>query len=98
MLSKGQFQRILIARALFKQSQILVFDEPTSALDINTSNQIMDNILHAFPGKTIIVATHKLFIANKMDQVILLKKGKITQRMDLTTEPGKSGVTLTDLK
>ncbi|HPR00270.1 MAG TPA: ATP-binding cassette domain-containing protein, partial [Saprospiraceae bacterium] len=96
-LSKGQFQRILIARALYKDSGILIFDEPTSALDIKTSNEVIDNILTAYPNKTIIVATHKLFVANKMDYVVLLKKGQIIKEFDLTQPGENNGVTINDL-
>ncbi|MCB0600384.1 MAG: ATP-binding cassette domain-containing protein [Saprospiraceae bacterium] len=96
-LSKGQFQRILIARALYKDCGILIFDEPTSALDIKTSNEIIDNILTAYPNKTIIVATHKLFVANKMDYVVLLKKGQIIKEFDLTDGAENKGVTINDL-
>ncbi|MDF1697338.1 MAG: ATP-binding cassette domain-containing protein [Saprospiraceae bacterium] len=81
-LSKGQFQRILVARALYRESGILILDEPTSALDNKTSKKMVENILEYCKNKTLIVATHKLFLASKMDKVIVLDNGHIVKEID----------------
>ena len=80
-LSKGQLQRILIARALYAESNFLLLDEPTSALDNKTAQQLIDNILNYAQGKTIIIATHKLSLAAKMDMVVVLDNGKIVKKV-----------------
>ena len=68
-ISGGQAQRIGIARALYKDTDFLIFDEPTSALDENTEKQIMDTI-YSLKNKTIIIVTHKKSILNKCDKII----------------------------
>jgi ABC-type branched-subunit amino acid transport system ATPase component len=68
-LSTGQKQRISIARALYKNSQIIILDEPTSALDIVTEKIVLEN-LFSLKNKTIIMVTHKTNFQNKFDQVI----------------------------
>ncbi len=68
-ISGGQAQRIGIARALYKDTDFLIFDEPTSALDENTEKQIMDTI-YSLKNKTIIIVSHKKSILNKCDKII----------------------------
>lgn len=77
-LSGGEKQRISIARALIKKSQILLMDEATSALDNETSSTIIDNVLN-FKDTTSIMITHKLEEATlkKFDEIIVLKNGQI---------------------
>jgi ABC-type bacteriocin/lantibiotic exporter with double-glycine peptidase domain len=68
-LSTGQKQRISIARALYKNSQIIILDEPTSALDIITENKVLDN-LFSLKNVTLIMVTHKTNFLDKFDQVV----------------------------
>jgi ATP-binding cassette, subfamily B, bacterial PglK len=76
-LSGGQRQRLGIARALYKQSKILVFDEATSALDEATESMIMDNINMLSTDITIIMIAHRLTTIKRCNKVVHVKKGKL---------------------
>lgn len=79
-LSGGQKQRLAIARALIKNSSIMLFDEPTSALDNHNQGNFY-NILDKLKGqKTIIVITHKLSDLSQFDKVYELSHGKLTEK------------------
>ncbi len=78
-LSTGQKQRILIARAVYKNPDYLFFDEATSALDANNEKIIMNNLNQFFKGKTVIVIAHRLSTVKNADQIIVLDKGKIIE-------------------
>jgi len=77
-LSGGEKQRITIARALYKDADILIFDEPTSNLDYYTAQQLIDSIV-SIKDKTIIVISHDLRLLSKMNRLVLLKEGKISE-------------------
>ncbi|CRY91249.1 ABC transporter family protein [Synechococcus sp. WH 8103] len=76
-LSGGQRQRIGIARALYKQSQVLVFDEATSALDNNTESAVIEAIEGLHRGLTIIMIAHRLSTISRCDRVIELHGGVV---------------------
>jgi ATP-binding cassette subfamily B protein len=78
-LSTGQKQRILIARAVYKDPDYLFFDEATSALDANNEKVIMNNLDQFFKGKTVVVIAHRLSTVKNADQIIVLDKGKIVE-------------------
>lgn len=78
-LSGGQKQRISIARALAKQSPILVLDDSTSALDMETEQQIQ-NALEKRENVTKIIIAHRISAVRKADEIIFLKDGKIAER------------------
>ena len=71
-ISGGQQQRIGIARALYRNSEILVFDEPTSSLDSETESEIMETIYNLKGEKTIIIISHKVSILDQCDRIIKL--------------------------
>ena len=71
-ISGGQQQRIGIARALYRNSDILLFDEPTSSLDSTTESEIMDTIYNLKGKKTIIIISHKTSILDQCDRIIKL--------------------------
>ena len=79
-ISTGQKQRILIARAVYKNPEYLFFDEATSALDANNEKIIMNNLNEFFKGKTVVVIAHRLSTVKNADQIIVLEKGKIIER------------------
>ena len=74
-LSGGQRQRIGIARALYKNSKVLVFDEATSALDSITEKSVMDSIEGLSPNLTIVIIAHRLTTLQKCDRVIRIESG-----------------------
>lgn len=78
-LSTGQKQRILIARAVYKNPDYLFFDEATSALDANNERVIMNNLNQFFKGKTVLVIAHRLSTVKNADQIIVLDQGKIVE-------------------
>ena len=81
-LSTGQKQRILIARAVYKNPDYLFFDEATSALDANNEKVIMNNLNQFFKGKTVVVIAHRLSTVKNADQIIVLDKGKVVEHGD----------------
>lgn len=78
-LSTGQKQRLLIARAVYKNPNFLFFDEATSALDANNEKVIMEKLNTFFKDKTVIVIAHRLSTVKNADQIIVLEKGKIVE-------------------
>ena len=76
-ISGGQRQRIGIARALYKQCEVLIFDEATSALDNQTEQEVMDAIYKLNSDLTILIIAHRLTSLKDCDKIIELHKGKI---------------------
>ena len=79
-LSGGQKQRIGIARALYKNSDIIIFDECTSNLDYKTERKIIKNIKKYLKGKTLIMAAHRLNTLKDVDTIFFLDKGSIVEQ------------------
>ncbi|MEL6132150.1 MAG: peptidase domain-containing ABC transporter, partial [Bacteroidota bacterium] len=79
-LSAGQKQRLLIARAVYKNPEYLFFDEATNALDAYNERIIMENMEAFFHGKTVVVVAHRLSTVKQADQIIVLEKGQIVER------------------
>ena len=78
-MSTGQKQRLLIARAVYKNPEILFFDEATSALDANNEKEIMQKLDIFFKDKTVVVIAHRLSTVMNADQIVVLDKGKIIE-------------------
>jgi ATP-binding cassette subfamily B protein len=78
-LSQGQKQRILIARAVYKNPEYLFFDEATNALDANNEKVILEQLHHFYKGKTVIVVAHRLSTVRDADQIVVLDQGKIAE-------------------
>jgi len=78
-LSTGQKQRLLIARAVYKNPDFLFFDEATSALDANNEKVIMEKLSTFFEDKTVVVIAHRLSTVKNADQIVVLEEGKIIE-------------------
>jgi len=78
-LSQGQKQRLLIARAVYKNPDFIFFDEATSSLDANNEKTIMENLDEFFKGKTVLVIAHRLSTVKNAHQIIVLERGKIVE-------------------
>ncbi len=79
-LSQGQKQRILIARAVYKNPEYLFFDEATNALDANNERVIMEKLGQFFQGRTVVVVAHRLSTVKDADQIVVLEKGKLVEQ------------------
>ena len=91
-LSQGQKQRLLIARALYKDPQLLIFDEATSALDTINERCIMNNLNGFFKNRTVIVVAHRLSTVVNADNIIFRDNGVIAEQgthKDLVKKRGK---------
>lgn len=78
-LSAGQRQRILIARAVYKNPDFIFFDEATNSLDANNESLIMKNLQSFYQGKTVLVVAHRLSTVRHADKIIVLDHGKVTE-------------------
>lgn len=78
-LSQGQKQRLLIARAVYKDPELILFDEATNSLDANNEMQIMSNLDEFFVGRTVLVVAHRLSTVKNADNIVVLDKGVITE-------------------
>lgn len=78
-LSTGQKQRLLIARAIYKNPQYIFFDEATNSLDAKNERVIIENLERFFKGRTVVVVAHRLSTVKKADQIVVLEKGKIVE-------------------
>ncbi len=79
-ISTGQKQRILIARAVYKNPQVLFFDEATSALDAENEKQIMQKLEDFYQDKTVVIIAHRLSTVKNADNIIVLEQGKIVEQ------------------
>jgi ATP-binding cassette subfamily B protein len=79
-ISQGQRQRLLIARAVYKNPDFLFFDEATNALDANNERTIMDNLNAFYQGKTVVIVAHRLSTVQQADNIIVLEKGRIIEQ------------------
>lgn len=90
-LSQGQKQRILIARAVYKNPAFIFLDEATNALDANNEKAIVENLNEFYKGRTVIVVAHRLSTVMNADQIIVLDGGRIIESGNHTTLIEKRG-------
>ncbi|MEX2379427.1 MAG: ATP-binding cassette domain-containing protein, partial [Vicingaceae bacterium] len=79
-MSTGQKQRLLIARAVYKDPKFIFFDEATSALDAKNEKQIMEKLNTFFEGRTVVIVAHRLSTVKNADQIVVLDQGKIIEK------------------
>lgn len=78
-LSQGQKQRILIARAVYKNPSFIFLDEATNALDAKNEKAIVENLNEFYKGRTVVVVAHRLSTVKNADQIIVLDNGKVVE-------------------
>ncbi len=78
-MSSGQKQRLMIARAVYKNPDFIFFDEATSSLDANNETIIMENLNRFFEGKTAVIIAHRLSTVKNADQIVVMDDGKIIE-------------------
>ncbi len=78
-LSQGQRQRLLIARAAYKNPEFMFFDEATNALDANNERVIVENLQSFYKDRTVVVVAHRLSTVRYADQIVVLEQGKIKE-------------------
>lgn len=91
-VSQGQRQRLLIARAVYKNPQFIFLDEATNALDANNEKVILDNLNKFYKGKTVVVVAHRLSTVKNAAQIVVLDNGEIVEtgsHEELTKLKGK---------
>ncbi len=79
-LSKGQEQRVLIARAMYANTEILILDEATSALDAKNEKIIYDNLQSFYRGRTVVIIAHRLSTVKNADNIVVLKQGEVVEQ------------------
>lgn len=90
-LSQGQKQRILIARAVYKNPDFIFLDEATNALDAKNEKAIVENLDEFYKGRTVVVVAHRLSTVKNADQIIVLDSGKVVESGNHTTLIEKKG-------
>lgn len=78
-LSTGQKQRLLIARAIYKDPAYIFFDEATNALDASNESVIISNLKEFLAGRTVVIVAHRLSTVKHADQIVVLDKGRISE-------------------
>ena len=78
-LSMGQKQRILIARAVYRNPQYIFLDEATNSLDANSERAIVENLHSFYHGKTVVVIAHRLSTVRHAHQIVVLNDGKVVE-------------------
>lgn len=91
-LSQGQKQRILIARAVYKNPSFIFLDEATNALDAKNEKVIVENLNEFYKGRTVIVVAHRLSTVKNADQIVVLDEGRVAEIGNHTSLIERQGV------
>jgi ATP-binding cassette, subfamily B, bacterial len=79
-LSVGQWQRIALARAFFRDAPFIILDEPTAALDARAENQLFESIRGLFRGRTVLLISHRFSSVRSADRIFVLKSGRLHEQ------------------
>jgi ATP-binding cassette subfamily B protein len=79
-LSKGQHQRLAVARMFYRNAAITILDEPTASIDALTEEKIFTTIEKNMEGKTVILITHRFSTVKNADKILMLEQGQIIER------------------
>lgn len=90
-LSQGQKQRILIARAVYKNPDYIFLDEATNSLDANNERAIVENLDKFYRGKTVVIVAHRLSTVKNADQIVVIDHGKVVETGNHETLTAKRG-------
>jgi len=90
-LSQGQKQRILIARAVYKNPDFIFLDEATNSLDAKNEREIVQNLDKFYEGRTVVVVAHRLSTVRNADQIVVIDNGRIVERGDHASLIAKKG-------
>lgn len=91
-LSQGQKQRILIARAVYKDPSYIFLDEATNSLDARNERVIVENLAEFYRGRTVIIVAHRLSTVRNADQIIVIDGGRIVEQGTHTSLTAKKGI------
>ena len=90
-LSQGQRQRILIARAVYKNPDYIFLDEATNSLDANNERAIVENLDTFYRGKTVVIVAHRLSTVRNADQIVVIDHGMVVETGNHETLTAKRG-------
>ena len=90
-LSQGQKQRILIARAVYKNPDYIFLDEATNSLDANNERSIVENLGKFYKGKTVVIVAHRLSTVKNADQIVVIDHGKVVEEGNHESLTAKRG-------
>ena len=90
-LSQGQKQRILIARAVYKNPDYIFLDEATNSLDANNERSIVENLDKFYKGKTVVIVAHRLSTVKNADQIVVIDHGKVVEEGNHESLTAKQG-------
>ena len=91
-LSQGQRQRILIARAVYRNPSFLFLDEATNSLDANNERSIVENLSHFYRGRTVVIVAHRLSTVKSADSIVVLNKGRVVETGNHESLAAKHGI------
>jgi ATP-binding cassette subfamily C protein CydC len=92
LLSAGERQRLSVVRGLLKDAPLLILDEPTTHLDAITEHALMDNLLTWSLDQSLLLITHRLVNLDRMDQIIVLRQGRIAEHGSHTSLIERKGI------
>ena len=78
-LSGGQWQKLAIARGMFRDSELIILDEPTSALDPLVETEVLTDFINVSKGKTSVIISHRVGLCKLVDKIIVMKNGRVVE-------------------